>query len=78
MRPDIPQEVLHYTERTTYKRWLKQKRLALLENIVFTLLIIVLIWLSFTFGRLWEQTQVDKPKSIKSEFKVANDLKWKV
>lgn len=78
MRPDIPQEVLHYTERTTYKRWLKQKRLALLENIVFTLLIIVLIWLSFTFGRLWEQTQVDKPKSIKSEFKVTNDLKWKV
>lgn len=74
----MPKELMHFMDTPEYKAWRKERRLRLLENFVFVLLLLTLIALSFTFGRLWEQVQVDKPKNIKSEFKITNDLKWKV
>lgn len=74
----MPKELIHFMDTPEYKAWRKERRLRILENIVFVLMLLCLIALSFTFGRLWEQTQVDKPKSLKSEFKITKDLKWQI
>ena len=52
---DIPQEILHYTEREEYKERKRRRRIAFLEDFVFTLLIIVIVALSFYSGRLIER-----------------------
>lgn len=74
----MPKELMHFMDTPEYKAWRKERRLKILENIVFVLMLLCLIALSFTFGRLWEQTQIDKPKSLKSEFKITKDLKWQI
>lgn len=74
----MPKELRHFMDTPEYKAWRKERRLRILENIVFVLMLLCLIALSFTFGRLWEQTQIDKPKSLKSEFKITKDLKWQI
>lgn len=58
MKPNknnIPNEILHYSETDEYKRYRRARAVGILENIVFALMIIVLVALSFLLGRLWEQ-----------------------
>lgn len=51
----IPNEILHWSERVEYKEWKRKCRMELFENAVFTLLIIVIIALSFCIGLLVEK-----------------------
>ena len=55
MRRDRPNEVLHYTEREEYKEWKRGRKIAFFENVVFVLLIIMLVTLSFYLGNLTER-----------------------
>lgn len=51
----IPQEILHETERESYKEAQKAKRLMLVENFVFVLLCVVILALAFYMGRIVER-----------------------
>lgn len=51
----IPQEILHETERESYKEAQKRKRFIFIENAVFVMLCIVIIALSFYMGRIVER-----------------------
>lgn len=52
---NIPEEILHYTERSRYKEWKREQKIACFENVIFALLLIVIIALSFYSGRLVER-----------------------
>lgn len=75
---NMPRELWHWLDTDEYKQYIREKRIKTLENIVFVLLLITLIGLSFTFGRLWEQSKNDNPYKLKSEFKIEKDLRWKI
>lgn len=55
MRRNIPNEILHYTERDEYKEWKRRQKVRFLENVVFVLLIATIIALSVYSGRLIER-----------------------
>lgn len=55
MSHDIPNEILHYTERDEYKEWKRRQKVRFLENVVFVLLIATIIALSVYSGRLIER-----------------------
>lgn len=51
----IPQEILHETERESYKEARKARRLLFIENAVFVLLCAVILALAFYMGRIVER-----------------------
>ena len=51
----IPNEILHWSERAEFKAWKKEQRITLFENVIFVLLLVTLIALSFYAGRLVER-----------------------
>ena len=50
----IPNEILHWSERAEFKAWQKEQRVALFENVIFVLLLVTLIAF-FYAGRLVER-----------------------
>lgn len=74
----IPNEILHYTERAEYKRYKRQKRMAFFENIIFALLLITLVALSFYSGRLIER-YFSIHDSVKASYQLKGGIKvWKI
>lgn len=51
----IPQEILHETERESYKEAQKRKRFIFIENAVFVMLCAVILALAFYMGRIIER-----------------------
>lgn len=51
----VPNEILHWSERAEFKAWQRERKMAFIENVIFALLIVTLIVLSFYAGRLIER-----------------------
>lgn len=51
----VPNEILHWSERAEFKAWQREQKMAFIENVIFALLIVTLIALSFYAGRLIER-----------------------
>lgn len=58
----VPNEILHWSERAEFKAWQRERKMAFIENVIFALLIVTLIALSFYAGRLIERHIADFDK----------------
>lgn len=67
MKPYIPQEVLHFTERDDFKKWKRERRVKFLENVVFVLILILLCLMCFYFGMLYQQDKQTSLKRVSNE-----------